>query len=334
MLCRATEWVILSGDLSGLSNIFRWRDGTGDPAQAVIRPVGPGETEDALHLLLGQHGRRAEAASVADFIAFARHRNIDLRQIHVATTGTKLLAACLPVHSPGRTVLMMSSSTGSSRTMPSIISLCIDAGCRSLDPAAVQMVQLLLEPTDTRVADAMREIGFVDLADLIYLQRTLSRAPAEPPVPEGCRLLNYSPETHSHFARGILASYEQSLDCAVLHGRRDIQDVIEGHKASGEFDPRLWFCLVEHEIELGVLLLAPLPGHMTMELVYIGLAPHARGRGIGDFFLKLALHRTATADLRMLTLAVDQVNAPALHLYHRHGLAEVHRRLAMIRSLQ
>lgn len=323
----------MSEDLSGLSNIFRWRDGSNDAAQAVIRPVQPTEIDDALHLLLGQHGRRAETASVADFVTFARQRAIDLSRIHVAIAGTKLLAACLPVHSPGRTVLMMTSSTGSSKTLPHIIAACIDSACATLDPASVQMVQILLEPGDTRTADALRAIGFSDLADLIYLQRTLTRTPPEPPVPQGCRLLNYSADTHSNFARGILASYEQSLDCALLHGRRAIADVIEGHKSSGDFDPSLWFCLTEHDIELGVLLLAPLPGHMTMELVYIGLSPHARGRGIGDYFLKLALHRTAAADLRMLTLAVDQVNAPALRLYHRHGLAEVHRRLAMIRSL-
>jgi ribosomal protein S18 acetylase RimI-like enzyme len=68
-----------------------------------------------------------------------------------------------------------------------------------------------------------------------------------------------------------------------------------------------------------------------MELVYVGLSRAARGRRLGDFLIQTALHETTAAGLRQLTLAVDQSNSPALRLYYRHGLGEIHRRIAMLK---
>lgn len=325
--------VLLSRCVSGLSNIFRWRDGKRDGEHLHIRLIEPDETDEALRLLLGQHGRKADDAVVVDFVRYARHRQIDLKQTFVAVSGDRIVAACLPVVAPGRTALLMTSTAGSSRQIPGAIAGCVAATCNALDPKEVEIAQLLLEPPDTRTAAALHEHGFSELATLIYLQRSVTKIPPPPRLPQGCDLLSYTQENHDHFARGILASYEHSLDCPLLHGRRGIEDVIAGHKASGEFDPSLWFCLIEQEIELGVLLLSPVRSHGLMELVYIGLAPHARGRRLGDYFVDLALHSTASEELKLLTLAVDECNAPALHLYYRHGLGEVHRRLAMIRHV-
>ncbi len=322
--------------MSGLSNIFRWRDGKrGDGDDFRVRLVAPEETDEALKLLLGQHGRKADDAVILDFASYAAQRQIDLRHIQVAVSPSeKVIAACLPVPAPGRTALLMTSTTGSSRTVPAAVVGCVTAVCDAMDRNENDLAQLLLESTDTRTATALRDKGFVDLATLIYLQRAVSRIPPRPAVPDGCELLTYSPATHGQFARGILASYEQSLDCPLLHGRREIEDVIAGHKAAGEFDPALWFCLVEQGIELGVLLLSPVHAHGLMELVYIGLAPHARGRKLGDYLVDLALHATGAEELKLLTLAVDESNTPALHLYYRHGLGEVHRRIALIRDLK
>ena len=50
---------------------------------------------------------------------------------------------------------------------------------------------------------------------------------------------------HALFAETILQTYRDSLDCPGLNGVRQIEDIIAGHKASGEFDPALWFLLCE-----------------------------------------------------------------------------------------
>lgn len=330
--------MLLSGSVSGLSNIFRRRNGGNPPVELEIRSVRPGELSTAIGILLGQHGRGADDATVRDFVQFTRERHVPLDAIQVASvaSGSQLHAACLAVISPGRTALLMTSPTDFSRAAPAGVVACVKKVADALSVDQVHLVQILLDTATSPAAAGLRQAGFDDLATLIYLQRTLRTTPTDPPVPPGCRLIHYSPENHAHFARAILASYEQSLDCALLHGRRDIEDVILGHKASGATDPSLWSCIVRESdgAELGVLLLASVPVHAMMELVYVGLSPQARGSGLGDYLLRVALAKTAHQGMRVLTLAVDAVNTPAIRLYHRHGLAEVQRRHAMIKDLR
>jgi ribosomal protein S18 acetylase RimI-like enzyme len=153
------------------------------------------------------------------------------------------------------------------------------------------------------------------------------------------RWQTYSPALHERFAQTILASYGGSLDCPGLNGIRDIEDVIAGHKATGEFDPRLWFLLESGDgrdqgAAAGVLLLSRLPHADNVELVYLGLTPAARGKGLGDVMMRQALHAVAAEGLSRLSLAVDSTNTPALHLYYRHGMQRIGSRVAMIRALR
>jgi ribosomal protein S18 acetylase RimI-like enzyme len=331
--------MVLSEPVAALSNIFRWRDG-GPSQPATAHLAAPEEILPALRILLGSNGYPAEHSAVNDFSSFAAERGLDLRQMWITSLGGRITAACLPVPSPGGTALLMTSTAGSSRGLATDIAACVQAATGALHGTPHRLAQLLLEPGEQKTADAMRAIGFDDLATLLYLQRSVPRVPKPPTLPEGIEVITYSAATHPQFARAIAASYEDSLDCPRLHGQRDIEDVIAGHKASGAFEPDLWFCLIDGVRSdaseptgepLGVLLLAPIPGHRTMELVYVGLARSGRGRKLGDYLLSLALERTARAGLDQLTLAVDQSNAPALRLYYRHGLGEIHRRLAMLK---
>jgi ribosomal protein S18 acetylase RimI-like enzyme len=136
------------------------------------------------------------------------------------------------------------------------------------------------------------------------------------------------------FAQSILQSYQGSRDCPELNGRRDIEDVIAGHRAVGLFDASLWFVLEQAGQVQGVLLLNPTCDGVGVELVYLGLAPAARGRGLGDVLMRLALSRAGLRQFSHLSLAVDSQNTPALGLYYRHGMKRVGSRIAMIRELQ
>ena len=109
--------------------------------------------------------------------------------------------------------------------------------------------------------------------------------------------------------------------------------MIAGHKASGEFDPKLWFVLMENDSPIGALLLGRSHGD-AMELIYLGLVPEARGRGLGDWLMQLALHRMSAQRRGRLTLAIDSNNSPALALYHRHGMKEVATRVALLKDLR
>lgn len=250
--------------------------------------------------------------------------------MQVATVQDRLVAAVLPMLSPGRSALVMNSTPG---TAPSAegLRLCLRAACEWLAKSDVKIVQMLIEPSQTAIIEAARLEQFEELATLIYLHRPLTLDFSAPEMPRGYQLLQYNASTHARFARTILSSYQSSLDCPKLLNKRDIEDIIATHKSAGAFDPNLWFCLCEGDKDLGVLLLAPVGNGQAMELVYIGLTPEARGHGLGDWFLRLAFHMTLRHDLGVLTLAVDAGNSPALAMYYRNGLSEISRRLAMAR---
>src|SRR5206468_2654294 len=153
----------------------------------------------------------------------------------------------------------------------------------------------------------------------------------EPSWPEGMERVNYSASTHADFARAILDSYQQSLDCPKLSGLRHIEDIIAGHKATGEFDPTKWFLARDRSSGqgLGVLLLARAPRTDTVELVYLGLAPAARGRGLAKVMMRHALATAAHMGASRFCLAVDAENVPALKLYYAAGMARAGSRVAM-----
>jgi ribosomal protein S18 acetylase RimI-like enzyme len=69
-------------------------------------------------------------------------------------------------------------------------------------------------------------------------------------------------------------------------------------------------------------------------LVYLGLAPAARGRKLGEVMMRQALAATSQCKQAKLCLAVDARNAPALKLYYRHGMQRIGSKLALLRDLR
>ena len=114
--------------------------------------------------------------------------------------------------------------------------------------------------------------------------------------------------------------------------------MIEGHKAAGEFDPKLWFLLRDRTngapAPAGVLLLNRSTRTDSLELVYLGLSPAYRGKKLGDAMMRHAINTASAIGSRRLSLAVDSNNAPALRLYQRHGMTRLCSRVALLRDLR
>ena len=169
------------------------------------------------------------------------------------------------------------------------------------------------------------------------------RPPAQPPefvLPAGLTLAPYEAGAHALFHQAIAGSYEATLDCPALSEMRDVEDVIEGHKAVGIFDPQLWGVLLQKGFggdrgrPWGCLLLAEIPARRGLELVYLGLTPEARGRGLGRILMQRVLALASRRNCAVATLAVDAANTPAMRLYRRCGYASVAQRVAMVRKLR
>ena len=325
-----TDSLILSV-VRALSNFLGRSDGVAPRPVIDYRRARPDEVPAALAIILGAGGVPASDQQVADFLQLAAQREIDVRDLWIASANNRTLWALLPILSPGHTALLFIPSP---RPEAVDVGPLVEAVCQSVTGRGALLAQVLLDPTDQPGRARFTELGFREMAELLYLHCGLGPDTTAVALPENFAWQTYTDQTHPLFERAILESYQQSLDCPGLNGLREIGDVIAGHKASGEFDPRFWFVLMEREEPRGVVLVSHVPRTDMAELVYLGLTPQVRGRGIGDLLMRHALLTLREMKLARLTLAVDAQNRPALQLYYRHGMQRMGTKIAMMRDLR
>jgi GNAT superfamily N-acetyltransferase len=220
----------------------------------------------------------------------------------------------------------------------------IGAACEALargEYGETVLAQGLLEPLETEAAGAYLDAGFEKLAELGYLRRDISRF-ARYDRPDwsriGVRVTRMSEMPwdtgQALLVRAMEASYTGTLDCPALCGMRTVDDVLASHKSVGAFDPSLWWLVSIDGRPEGCMLLSRFPAHDTVELVYLGVGPGLRGKGIGAGLIELALAELQALGEKSLACAVDLNNAPALTLYKRARFKEFARRVALIRDLR
>ncbi len=285
-------------------------------------------------MILSSDGHRPTDEQVVDFLTYVVSKGISLSDIRLAEQNERVQWAVLPLVSAGRTMLLFGSTDRTREHEQRCAGRAINEVCAAFAKRDIQLAQVLIEPGNYPAQHLFMLCGFAPLAELHYLQTDVRNSIPPVKLPFGFSWENYSNITHAKFGKTILSSYEGSLDCPALSGIRHIDDVIASHKASGEFDPKHWFLLYERQTPLAVLLLAAASRTDAMELVYLGLTPEARGRGLGTLMFRKALRTALEADIGRLTLAVDAGNTPALKLYYRHGMEKVAAKLAMIRDLR
>ena len=195
-----------------------------------------------------------------------------------------------------------------------------------------QLIHALLPLNAPETASLVSQHGFELGATLYYMTSLRADFPIDLPA-SALSYEPYSEEIHRRFAELVEATYEGSLDCPQLDGRRHVDDVLTGYRANGRFDSNLWRIVRREERDVGVLLLCDWPGAGYYELVYMGLAPAERGRGYGIEIVRHAQWLTGRAGRDHLLLAVDAANAPALRMYERAGFACWDRRQAYLACL-
>jgi ribosomal protein S18 acetylase RimI-like enzyme len=300
-----------------------------------IRRVKRPEVHAALQLILGNNGQPAAEEHVVDFLRYAVYRQLDLNNIFLAVRRDRIIWAILPVVSPGKTMLLFSPTHVPAGEEDTCVCPLVERVLEDYRHRAIELAQVLLDPADAIAVDVFKRCGFDPLAELIYLDRDVRRS-IDVATPAGFAFEPYNSTTHAQFARAVSATYEGSLDCPRLNGRRNIDDVLDGHKAAGEFDPKLWFLLRDTTggTSAGVVLLNRSTRADSLELVYLGLAPTYRGRQLGDLLMRKSIATAAAVGSRRLSLAVDSMNAPALRLYQRHGMNRLCSRIALLRDLR
>ncbi len=283
-------------------------------------------------LLTGQ--AEPHAPAVDHFKRFSRQMGIDLSELWLAETQGEPRTAALMVPGEGRICMLMLAPIRREAVVPVQAGL-VQRMIEQVDRQRVHLIQALIEPEQTLVHASLQAAGLKDLAVLSYMQfRPLPRKRIRLHVSHlNLQVYPWRQANRERFARAILASYQQTMDCPGLLGLRHIDDVMDGHMAAGVFDPRLWFALYCGDEPAGVMLLNTLAGHQAVELVYLGLAPAFRGQGLATLMLRYGMDLCGSRGAQSMLLAVDERNEPAMHLYHRLGFQRTGRKLALIQSL-
>lgn len=311
---------------------------SGDDGLGPIVQIGPQRRLEAIEQLVCLGGGPSDRDHARRFIEYAQDHHISLEGLWARLDRQeRVLATVLAVPSPGRTAMVFASHPNGRESVRSLAGL-ISHACERLADWNVNLAQALLDPSEVLERETFRAGGFIDLAVLSYLERPVRLprgvVPPQPQWPAGVATDAFDDAARGELLDVLERSYEDTMDCPGLRGYRKTHDILEGHRASGLFDASLWTLLRIDGAAAGALLLNPAADHQTIELVYLGLAKPARGRGLGTQLLRYGLGLLEGRGERTINLAVDEANLPAIALYRREGFRPALRRVALIRPLQ
>lgn len=206
----------------------------------------------------------------------------------------------------------------------------------------VRVIQALPEPGQGWWVRALRGSGFLSCGRLSYLRMALSARALDGlglrngGVPEGVRIdrvedLGVEGAWTALLCRALDATYAQTLDCPELCGVRETADVLASHRATGQWTGAMWWLVRVGDRPLGAALFNPLGE--GVELVYLGLAPELRGKGLGRHLMGLGIRSAIARGAREMTCAVDERNVPAMALYRGLGFRAFAQREAFVRRV-
>lgn len=292
------------------------------------------------HIVVMGHDSNSNA--IEAFLQYAHNNNISLKQFWVIEDEhNNVVAACLAIPNTGRTSMMFTSNPHTSAQIDTLARLITHVSA-NLDRKMNTIAQAILSFEEQSILKAFIKAGYLKLANLSYLQRNVNakvKGLSKLKWPEKVTVETFNPDNEIGFKEAIIASYENTLDCPDLCGLRDINDVIDGHKGTGIFNPTLWYLVRYDNTPAAVLLLnktgAGLPKN-DVELSYIGVGARFRGMGIGRILLQYGLTQLSEKhhNIHKITLAVDEDNKPALRLYKDFGFYKTDRRIALILSIK
>jgi len=205
---------------------------------------------------------------------------------------------------------------------------------RRIEQRGATFAQVLLNPAQTVEAGWYTECGYDKTIALEFLLRMITEnTPSEvDSLPARCGSIGYAAEHHDRFLNIFAASYLESPDCAILGGIGEPENVLADYRGGGFFDPKLWRLLQVAGEDVGCLLLRHQCDEASLEMVYLGILPRYRARGLGNWATSLAITEAKRLGCRRLTVAVDATNTAACRLYARWGFNCFAHKTAQIRT--
>jgi mycothiol synthase len=215
-----------------------------------------------------------------------------------------------------------------------------------------EMLQAIVGPQDVNFAQALQQNGIQKLVDLVFLSspiltdsgsgdptQTLTQRASTSAVATESPCYSIVPPNADNLKRWyrlLESTYVDSCDCPAINGRRSLASTVAGYLDTGTYWEQGWVILRElnplthpklpkpthdpgevdfEQRDLGGFVMADHPASDFVEMIYFGISPLARGRGLGLQILQEASRRAQQLRRTRIITAVDRRNLPALRVY-------------------
>lgn len=302
---------------------------TGSCNDVILGPATPECLRAALELVLRPLSLDDRPRIIDQTLRAAAEGRRSLDGLFAARRGGRVVGAVWAEVQPGRTAGVWPPQVADPQPQ-ALESALLARAADYLHHQRVVMAQALIAMDAQSAAEAFRAAGFEHLTDLLYLVSTSGQFPT---TPVG-RSLTFEPvrsENETRLAVVVEATYQSTLDCPRLNGLRDCRDVLAGYRDTSHDDTSHWFLVSSGDRDIGCLLLAHHAEIETWEVIYMGLAAEARGKGWGVELARHAQWLVRAAGGDRLMLAVDAANEPAIKAYAAAGFVTFDRRRVFVR---
>jgi mycothiol synthase len=285
----------------------------------TLQPAEESELPAALEIVFRHLNPDERETRVRNGLRLIRQGELNPAGVIVAREGEKRLGAmvCLPV--PGAGALIWPPQSTSPTNATEIEDYLLEYGCSWLRRLGVKLAQCLVVPNEKYLAETLLRNGFTHITNLDYLRHELHIPQKWRQAENRYTYKTYAQCNHALFHKVLLQTYVDTLDCPEVNGVREIQEIIEGHRSQGLFDPERWWLAFDASVPIGVILLTEVLDWNGWDLSYLGVVPAYRRQGAGREFTRKALLEASQANAGQLTLALDVRNTPASRLYRSMG---------------
>ena len=303
-----------------------------------ITSVPPADWPLALDLVFQHLPAEERGQRRANVLAMRDSGEIHPHSLLIAQHESRLAGAIICVPLPGASALFWPPQVVAGVNTDAVADALVRHALAWAGSLGAKIAQAMVPAADIPLIAPLLRCGFQHITRLRFLRHSkptfctpeVGSAGATSSQPDaGLSFETYQPGNQRQFHETLERTYQGTLDCPELNGRRRIEEVVAGHQGQGQFRPELWTLAFRAGEPVGVVILAVGEG-LGWEMSYVGVVPAARGQGIGKALAQRALHQAYQEGAPQLMVSVDARNQPAQQLYEKMGFVAVDEREVLL----
>jgi ribosomal protein S18 acetylase RimI-like enzyme len=288
----------------------------------AVTSAKPAEFPAVLNLLFRGFTAAEQITAASQAVRLLATAELDPGGLLAAHANGQLVGAMLSITTPGAVGLIWPPQALQASDVRTVEDALIGATHKRLRLLNVKLAQALLHSRELPLSDSLIRNGYRHITRLLYHRRWLDDLAATDLVaPDDLTFRTFRVVDRDLFTSTLRRTYVETLDCPEVEGARTIDEVMAGYQAQAGHDPNRWWVALQGADPIGAVLANASPEEPAWEIVYAGIVPERRGRGLGRSLVRHALIEARLAGVQVVALSVDCRNEPALRLYHQLGFA-------------